>query len=75
MQYLEVISPLINAIVFGDLRLEQSHISHKGGQSGDGLTTASSNSHQEGISPWLLQHTANPRQVLQDVAATDKNAL
>lgn len=62
--YLKVISPLIHAIVLRNLRLEQSHASHEGGQFSDGLTATSTNSHQQSISSRLLQHTADPGQVL-----------
>lgn len=65
---LEVVSPLRGAVALRDLRLEQGHVGHEGGQAGDGLASAASHAHQQGIASWLLQHTADTGQVLQDVA-------
>lgn len=66
--HLEVVPPLVQAVALGDLWLEQGHLGHGGGKAGDGLAPAAPHPYQQGIAPWLLQHTADTRQVLQHVA-------
>lgn len=51
---LQVISPLIHAIALRDLWLEQGHMGHRCGQTGDGLAPAASHSYEQGISTGLL---------------------
>lgn len=64
----EIISPLGNAVGLGDLWLEHGHVAHGRRQAGDGLAPAASDSHKKCVPPWLLEHTADTRQVLQDIA-------
>lgn len=64
---LKIISPFSHAVAFRDLRLEHGHVGHGCSQTGDGLASTPSHSHKQGVASWLLQHTADPGQVLQEV--------
>lgn len=64
----EIISPLGHAVGLRYLRLEHGHVAHGRCQTGDGLAPAAPDSDKKCVSSWLLQHTADTGQVLQDIA-------
>ena len=70
--YLEVLSPLVDSVVLGDLRLEDGHRRECGSELGERLATAAADTDEQGVSAGNAQDASYPRQVFQHVPDTSR---
>jgi hypothetical protein len=73
VSHLEILTPLVPAVVLGNLWLEEGVSGHGCGQPGQRLPPAAAHTYQQPVAARSAQHPADAGQVLQHIPAHGNN--